>query len=175
MGRVLNFGTTIQNIKANIKKERNMVKECIHGKMGPNTLVTGMKIEFTVKENTHGMMEDSMKVIGKIIIWMAMASTPGKMAENMKDSTKRIKNMEMEFIPGLMAENMMENGKMEGNMAEENIYLNKASTEKVFGKTVKEKDGLMELNTDTLKMSYKTQFEICSTIFEIFHKIHFHS
>ena len=132
----------VTNLKVNTKKERSTDKVLTHGKMALSTLESGMKTESMAEASILGTMEGNTKATGWIITWTDTESTPGKTAENMKVHTKKTKSTAKECTPGLMAENMTENGKTEDNTEKESTYLRLANSEKAFGRTVRETDGL---------------------------------
>ena len=139
--RVLSSGTTIQNTRVSTRKVRSTARVLTLGKMAPTTPVNGTRTASMAKASILGTTVASIMETGKIITWMASASIPGKMAGSMKASTKKIRSTEMECIPGLMEESTTENGRMEDSTGKGSIYLNRASTDLVFGKMVKERDG----------------------------------
>lgn len=141
MATELNFGTTIQNMRAIIKEEKSMVKVHTHGRMAHNILERGTKIEFMETENTLGTTADNTRVIGKTTIWTAMVYILGKMEESMRVSTRKTKSMEKVYILGLMEENTTVNGRMVDSMEEANIYLKRDNSVKDYGKMERGRDG----------------------------------
>lgn len=110
MEKVSNIGTITQSMRVNIKKERNMDKVLIHGKMVLSILANGMKIGSMVKDNTPGTMVDNIMVIGKTTIWMDMVCILGKMAGSTRANTRRIRSTALVCTPGLTVENTMVSG-----------------------------------------------------------------
>jgi len=116
------FGQTIQNMRENIVKGKNMVKVITSGQMALNITETGLKIRLKDMEHIHGSMEDNTLGHGKITTCMAMELIPGRMEESMKATMNKIKNMVTEYTNGLMEEDMKEIGLMESNTVKENTY-----------------------------------------------------
>ena len=104
-----------QNTREIIKKDLNMDKVAIFGKMGPNILVNGFKIKSRDKVNINGMMADNTMEAGKIIKWKDLENIHGKMGGITSETMYKIKNMEKVFILGVTEENMMVIGIMEDN------------------------------------------------------------
>ena len=124
-----------------IIRAKSMIKVDIAGQMDHIMKENGSRTKFMEEELISGQTGENTSVNGKTIAWMVSVSTHGRTVENMKVSIKETKNMEKESIPGQTVENMTVNGQMDFSMAKAATSQSQASQEKVFGSTVREKNG----------------------------------
>lgn len=155
--RESNIGTITQNMMESTTKVKSITLEPTHGKMDHNIKDNGLRIEFTEKESTLGTMVDNMMVNGKITIWMVLVFTLGKTVGNMKDNTRRTRNMERVSTPGLMEESTMVSGKMVASTVGANTSRKLTSSERVYGRMAKEKNG---------SMNYHESIKVYTTVSE---------
>lgn len=135
----------VQDMRVTMHLEESMEQELINGVMALNILENGKRTKYQDLEYIPGQMEESMKENGEIIIWKVQVFMSGMMEGNMKDNIRMTKNMDLESMDGQTADVMKVIGTKANSMAQELIQLQRIiKSSKVFGKMVREQNGLMK-------------------------------
>ncbi len=132
----------VLDMRDNIYKVKNMVKENFIGQMPHRMKENLLIIIYVGKVDINGVMDVCIMVIGKIIKWKVKEYLHGRMEENMLGHMLMIKNMDLVYLSGQMVESMKECGKKENNMEKECILVVMVKRERVNGLKVKELNGL---------------------------------
>lgn len=106
MAPELKHGLMVQDIKANTKKVKNMVKASIYGTISLAMMDIGMKTKLMALVYMNGQMVVAIKVNGRITTCMAEVSIPGRMDVCMMENIKTIENMVLVLTLGLMVDNI---------------------------------------------------------------------
>ena len=135
----MNYGTIRRVIKGNIMKEKNLGLGLIFGKMERIIWVNGIIIIQKDLVYINISMGDNIQENGRII--KCMANLFGSKGKNIQGFIRMIKKKDLGFTIGPMIDSLSVFGKKGNKMGLESLlkmmYLNM-----VFGKMVKEKNGL---------------------------------
>lgn len=96
-------------------KERNTVKDALHGLTAVLTLASSLKIISREWEYTTGVMEGSTMDSGGTTKWKEEVYSHGQMAESMKVNTSTIKRRETETSTGQTEGSTQVNGRTESS------------------------------------------------------------